>query len=363
MEKLCPESRSFLDPFCGSGTVLFEAHDKGCDAFGGEVNPAAWHLASLASFAEFSAAERDQVLSRLKALAAGAGVQNSDMFSDGAKPADLLRAIAAEEHPFIRKALASAVLLGMGDGQELTPTAIARGSFSTISILKEIKTKQTKSACYLADARRLSLDDSSVEAVVTSPPYINVFNYHQNYRPAAELLGWNPLEAARSEVGSNRKHRMNRFLTVTQYCIDMAQAILEMHRVLREGAPIVIVIGRTSNVLGTSFKNSAFIHELLSYTGNLVGSAERVFTNRYGERIYEDVLFTTNPKTFTIPQEDARAIGVAGLMAARDTVPEKSRSVLLEAIARAQEVLPSPFLSLTIPVAFSSGTQAASNAS
>src|SRR5690242_18308692 len=29
IDTICPESRSFLDPFCGSGTVLFEAVARG----------------------------------------------------------------------------------------------------------------------------------------------------------------------------------------------------------------------------------------------------------------------------------------------------------------------------------------------
>lgn len=42
--------------------------------------------------------------------------------------------------------------------------------------------------------------------VLTSPPYINVYNYHQQYRASAEALGWDLLEVAKTEIGSNRKH-------------------------------------------------------------------------------------------------------------------------------------------------------------
>src|SRR5947208_12976005 len=101
------------------------------------------------------------------------------------------------------------------------------------------------------DARRLPIQDGLIGLVITSPPYINVFNYHQQYRASVEALGWDLLEVARSEIGSNRKHRGNRFLTVIQYCLDMTDAILELRRVCTDGARIILVVGRESNVRKT----------------------------------------------------------------------------------------------------------------
>ena len=47
-----------------------------------------------------------------------------------------------------------------------------------------------------------------------------MFNYHQKYRRSVEALDCNILAIARSEIGSNRQNRGNRFLTVIQYCLD-----------------------------------------------------------------------------------------------------------------------------------------------
>jgi hypothetical protein len=64
------------------------------------------------------------------------------------------------------------------------------------------------------------------ELIVTSPPYINVFNYHQNHRAILELLGFDlAATSAASELGSNRKNRGNRFRTVIQYALDMEAAL------------------------------------------------------------------------------------------------------------------------------------------
>ena len=71
-----------------------------------------------------------------------------------------------------------------------------------------------------------NINNDSIDFVITSPPYINVFNYHQNYRKSVEATGFNVLEVARSEIGSNRKFRSNRFLTVIQYALDIYQVFV-----------------------------------------------------------------------------------------------------------------------------------------
>ena len=51
-----------LDPFLGSGTVLFEAGRFGLPAFGSEINPAAFKMADTYRFINLSPAKRRQVL-------------------------------------------------------------------------------------------------------------------------------------------------------------------------------------------------------------------------------------------------------------------------------------------------------------
>src|SRR5262249_39812661 len=112
------------------------------------------------------------------------------------------------------------------------------------------------------DARRLPLPDDEADFVITSPPYVNVFNYHQQYRRSVEALGWDLLAVARSEIGSNRKRRQNRFLTVIQYCLDMADVLRELRRVCKEGSRIVVIVGRESNVRKTRFFNGEIVAAL-----------------------------------------------------------------------------------------------------
>jgi hypothetical protein len=200
----------------------------------------------------------------------------------------------------------------------------------------------------LADARALTLPDRSVDFVLTSPPYINVFNDHHNSREGIELLGWKPLVVARSEIGANRKFRQNRFLTVVQYCIDMALVLAELSRVCRPGARIVLVLGRESNVHKTAFFNGNILKTIA--TGvlrmHLHQEQERVFVNRFGQNIYEDILHLT-PASLKTPStheviERARLIGKYELEQALTRVPPDRSHYLRDAIAGSNKIGASP---------------------
>ena len=85
----------------------------------------------------------------------------------------------------------------------------------------------------LEDARSAGKElENKIDLIVTSPSYINVFNYHQNFRAIIEVFHFDTLKVAESELGSNRKNRGNRFKTVIQYCLDMELAVRSFWKAL-----------------------------------------------------------------------------------------------------------------------------------
>jgi DNA modification methylase len=124
-----------------------------------------------------------------------------------------------------------------------------------------------------ADARRLPLEDQTIDLAVTSPPYINAVDYPRTHQLEMYLLDLAPAgvplaEAKRQHIGTEvvrasdyrELHRYGhkpldeqveelyaidkrRAYIVHRYFVDMEQNFREVHRVLAPGAHYVVVVG------------------------------------------------------------------------------------------------------------------------
>ncbi len=343
-----------LDPFMGSGTVLVEAARLGFPVHGYEVNPAAFLLGRVYELCNLAAAERRDLLEEAEAILTRARPaafelplfpREADAVSLPDSGSDWVR---ASSNPRVRILLEALLVLLDGDGAGDNEFA---STWSTIrEIVVSLPLTKTSVHALLGDARLLSLPDGAIGFVLSSPPYINVFNYHHNSRAAIESLGWKPLVVARSEIGSNRKFRQNRFLTVVQYCIDMALALAELRRVCSDSARVILILGRESNVHKTAFYNGQILETLAT---EVVGlrihlKQERVFVNRFGQEIYEDILHLSSPPDGYRPTEAivecARTVGRDILVEAAERTPSDRVRYLQDAINRAAQIDASPLL-------------------
>lgn len=334
-------AHSVLDPFCGSGTVLYEGVALGRSTIGLDVNPAAVTLASFATYCRWSVDERvvlvDRYCKKIQAVLARWGEADLTLEFCGKLP----------RNPFYDCYLLST----FGDKMAVPPTRAAQVMQQLRSKMLGLPKSGSSIRASVGDARYTDLADESVDLVVTSPPYINVFNYHQNYRPVMEALGATPLSSAVAEIGANRKHRQNRFLTVIQYCIDMQAVFAELWRVLAPAATAVFIVGRSSKVRGVPFLNAQLIATVaaLSETFCVQGKHERAFTNRFGERIYEDVLTLKKAERKTGAHGDdevGRSIGSRALTdAAKSCTDKVAEMEIADAYARRNAVARSPRVS------------------
>jgi hypothetical protein len=338
-----------LDPFVGSGTVLHEAGRFGCAAFGSEINPAAFKMADVYSLINGNSAMRRRTIENVDELLDRLTPGVSPLFMTPRERDDrplretLPGCASSATDPYVRPLVeAVIVLLDMGD-KEIDERAVRMAWKKLRSVVRSLPFSEAPIELANGDARSLPLRAGRVDLVITSPPYINVFNYHQQYRKSAELMGCDLLEVARSEIGSNRKHRQNRFLTVTQYCLDMLLVFQELRRVCKPNARVIMVVGRESNVRKTRFFNGEIVASLAARCAGFgfPSRQERVFQNRFGEMIYEDILhFISLPagRPLARPQEIARE----ALTAALDRVPSESIDDLRDALLLIDEVSPSP---------------------
>lgn len=338
-----------FDPFLGSGTVLYEAGLLGLSASGCEINPAA------VSFAKVYELIGEPVKTRSKSLAQIEEFVKQYTTDLPLQPAreilnfesDLL-AYHASCKDKTTKIILNAFVVGLDFEFKKTDLKRILSVWGVLrSNIESFSSTNTKLQCLEADARKSPLESDSVDFVITSPPYINVFNYHQNYRKSVEMLGVDVLEVAKSEIGSNRKFRGNRFLTVVQYCMDMSQVFEELKRVCTRDAKIIFIVGRESNVRKTPFYNSDLLVNVAQACGlKLEGKQPRVFGNKFGVAIYEDILrFSIESKELNTAATDAaRAIGINGLKAALKIAPDDVIAELEDAVQKAKQIQPSPFL-------------------
>lgn len=331
-----------LDPFSGSGTVLFECINNNFNAIGIELNPAAYYMTSFYELANIPKLKRKKIIDKLdKDIKQLKNEKQLEIFIQKYKYIKNERKIV---YLFV-------VLLDIYNF-EINISRVNKIWTMIKKIEDSIPEKyKGKIKALKGDIRCINIKEDTIDLVLTSPPYLNVFNYHQNYRKSVELLGYDVLKIAKTEFGSNRKNRSNRYFTVIQYFIDMALAINKLSKFVKNNSEIVFVIGRKSSVLGIEFCNSEILYRISIEIFNMVLSLrqERYYKNRFGIVIYEDILHFKNKKNNYTEENiisKARIIARDYLIRYFDNVPNdfKNKELLFEAIKKYDKIKESELL-------------------
>lgn len=253
LNKYTNENDIIFDPFVGSGTVLVEASRLGLKCGGNELNYAPYTFSRFYKYCNILGDERQN---------------NTEM----------------------KKVFEEIISIIGENKREKLITKMMNLPYSE----KEVTVVQ-------GDARNIQdIEDDFCSFVLTSPPYINVLNYHQQYRKEVEQLGENVLMTAKSEIGANRKNRGNRFLTIRDYIFEMSDVISEISRICTKRGRVIFVVGRKTTVNGCVVNNSEIIYQLCKMLGlDYLTRQERKFKNRFGKIIIEDVIHFSNNKELT----------------------------------------------------------------
>jgi DNA modification methylase len=349
-----------LDPFSGSGTVLQEAARLERTAVGCEINPSAYAMSKFFTFCNMPFSERhmfcDSFELKLKSqlsILNGQKVYNnhpdyreaySNLLEFGIKFDSIIR--NKQERIFLLN-----ILFQSEKDKTLSVKDSILKSFSyTKNSLIGLPYSEQPISALLKDARSVGEEfENQIDFILTSPPYINVFNYHQNYRAIIETFKFDILRVAHSEFGSNRKNRGNRFKTVVQYCLDMEIALNSFWKALKTNGKMVLVLGRESNVRGIPFYNGQLIIEILqeSKCFSNIKTLERKFTNKFGVNIKEDIIIADKNGNATPNFNNARIIALNHL---KDSLPKSTGEVatdISEAIKTINEIEASPLFNST----------------
>jgi hypothetical protein len=269
-----------LDPFAGSGTTLVQSLESGRSAVGGDI--AAFNCLLMrvktARYNEFTLENelRDACARLERACAETAGDSHCDCppyISDWFAPravAELLywREIAAEyEHSDVLRV----VLARAARSARLTthfdldfPRAPQRGPYwchkhkrecrpidraehflrryaldtlNRIKAFARVRARGRQATVLYGDARELEWGDC-FDAVLTSPPYPGLIDYHEQHRYAYELLSLDDRrerEIGAAAAGTSRA-------AISAYVEGTAASLARAADALRPGEPVVIVV-------------------------------------------------------------------------------------------------------------------------
>lgn len=353
INKYASVESTIFDPFAGSGTILYESGRQNISAIASEINPAAYYMASIYKLINTDLQTRRSCTSKIENLIypicttlnyKGSLFENTDTVGTELKKniLDLLTTVTDENLLLILKAF----IIKLDFHKEgLDINKLSQVWDKLKQLIVNLPFSKQPLSIHNCDARKTLLAKESIDLVITSPPYINVFNYHQQYRISTETLGWDLLQVAKSEIGSNRKHRGNRFLTVIQYCLDIAQVFAHLATVCKKTAKLIFVVGRESRVKGISFFNSDIVSlvatKCLGFS--LVMRQERIFKNKFGEYIIEDILHFSPPKQIqeNLLIEKARNIASMVLEKRLQNISTDVRSDIESALKNVCEIKPS----------------------
>jgi DNA methylase len=255
-----------LDPFSGSGTIPLEACLNGRRGIGSDLSPLAWVLTS--GKIAFPRAEDVEECLRLVEEAIKASEQLVEE-----PPAEVAAFYHAET---LREILTSRAVIANGLEQSRVPSAWAlvaaavlhllhgnrpyalsrrshnlipippRGPTEYRDLMPRLRRKLAalmipppgimKGHALLADARAVPLADSSVDVILTSPPFLGTTDFIRQNRVRLWWAGWDYLRQAQEKASG-------RFLEYQGSSDPYRWVLPEMRRLLRAGGLSVLHVG------------------------------------------------------------------------------------------------------------------------
>ena len=244
------EKETVLDPFIGSGTTAVEAQLLGINCVGRDISP----LCVLQSKVK---TESVQAIDRIKDYVDGATISfkqsNNANGSSSKEPnnsyREFLDSISDEQ---VGNFYLMAKLVAVSDSKRRRRDIVRsfdKNLALMIASVEDYRKAKEELSLQLGnldikqgDARQLALEDSSIQGVVTSPPYSIALDYVANDAHALEAMGCDPDKMRDVFVGVRGKGETR----IELYNEDMRRSFREMHRVLEKGRYCAIVIGNAT---------------------------------------------------------------------------------------------------------------------
>ncbi len=272
-----------LDPFCGVGTTLLACKQLGLDSIGFDVNPMAVFAAKVKTRDYSTEDMREAIIGLFKAKHTPVSVPESRLLKKFFPPRTLKETVFYRDtigtirdihiRDFLLLGLMSVAMkcsFAYKDGAVLkvkkkpvppVRDMLRRQLSHMLRDYESMKTEECETTAEFGDARSLPLEDSTVDAVITSPPYLNKIEYTRIYEIEQEIflkriqegpsirsyiglsLGKLEKDMALLEAALDYESVKGLPSEALPYLTDMFQSIEELYRVCRKGAKLALVVG------------------------------------------------------------------------------------------------------------------------
>ena len=283
-----------LDPMAGSSTVAVEANLLGIDSIAIDFNPFCELIGRVKTFSlNLDTKILDSIVVKPQKLI--------ERLNKSIVPKYFKNNKAPRRNYYEVVLLAFLDAMGFADRSnssiiKLFPRVLER-YISTIKYFcyaqKKMNLKIGKSKIMQGDALQLPLDNDSVDAIITSPPYSFAIDYLNNDKSQLEYLGYDVESLRKNMVGLQGRGIDNK---LEIYFQKMGKIIEEIKRVLKKNAPIVIIIG-TNDIQTKGVKLETEIIKIAKNKGlNFILNLRKPIRGLQNTMKEESILFFTNQK-------------------------------------------------------------------
>ncbi len=232
------QSDTILDPFVGSGTTCLECQLLGIDSIGIDAS----QVCVLVSKVKVDSIEVVPYIEGKKV----------EMTEEVESPEVLKKRVNEIGNKKVRNFFKVAELIAHSDRSRRKrdfntsfQNNVEKMLSSTMDFKKIVEQLQLplgETRIDIGDARKLKIDDETIDGIITSPPYSIALDYVKNDEHALRALGYNIEDVRDQFIGVRGKGNKK----VEFYNKDMEASYDEMFRVLRPGNYCVIVIGNAT---------------------------------------------------------------------------------------------------------------------
>lgn len=308
LSSFCKQGDTILDPFCGSGTTVVEGAINGINAVGIDLNPIACIVSKAKSnkYKDVDIQHIDNIIKQVRTLNADSTLDievpdfpnRSHWFQENVckELANLKNKINLIENSNVKDLLLCAfskiIVKVSNQDSEVRYTAKNKnhpnGAVYNLfieTLLSYIETLKSNEYSILAKTEIFNGDslsalknftDNHFDFVMTSPPYINTFDYYLYHKLRMFWLDYDHRPIRKKEIGNHHRIDTKDFTTArNEYVEAMRLIINELSRVAKPKSKFVMIIG-DGIVDGVTIDMSRVVSEICTQSNFKIQSIESV---------------------------------------------------------------------------------------